>query len=473
MDIGKCALGAFILAFLCAAAPGSAVPRPNILLVVVESLRADHVGCYGYSRDTTPAFDGLAKEGVRFAQMISTSSWTTPSVMSIFTSELPHSHGVINVQSKLSKDTTTLAAELKRQGYTTIAVLVNPCAAAGLGFDRGFSTYDDFTVLLKVELNAFDAVGSKGSRTINDCTTSRELVDLALQYLDKAPKGKPWFLFLFLHDPHADYVPSREYASMFDPSYVGKATGKVIGIKDSYTHVYPDKRDLEHVIALYDGEIRYTDDQFRRLWQSMGAKGLCNENLLTIACADHGEEFNDHGGLQHARTLHEEVVRVPLIMHWPNHFPKGKAIKDQAQLIDLMPTILSQIGADVPKQCAGSDLSAVIAGRGTVARQDVALHLSTGLGEACALRRPTCKAIVNLKTGSRELFDLIKDPGEQSPLSDEQIQGNGEFVAFLNQLIAWNDAEQGALKALVPSQKAEPKLSTEQMDALRSMGYLH
>lgn len=446
-------------------AADSTPARPNILLVMVDALRADHLGCYGYERDTTPFIDQLAATGMRFAEATSSSSWTTPSVMTTMTSLLPRQHTVITTKRTLPPHITTLALELKKRGYHTVAVTVNPCASAKLGFGRGFDVFDDFTILLNVELNVFDALGTAEKKSIHRIPTSRKISDLALGYLRDAPAGKPWFLFLFYFDPHGDYTPPKRYAKMFDPDYRGPATGRVYGGPAAgYTYQYPSPADLNHVIALYDGEIRYTDDEFRRFFRKATDAGKVSDNTVTVITSDHGEEFNEHGGTKHGRTLFEEVVHVPLILHWPRRIAKASVSRRQVGLIDIMPTLLTAAGQPVPAACTGTDLLTLTSGNGTPEERTMHLHVKS-VGEACAQRTATWKTILDIEADSLASYDLAQDPGEKHPLD-----AGGDGLA----LRKWNQAAEGQYARTAPaSSEKAPTLSAAQVKALKSMGYVH
>jgi len=447
--------------------------RPNILMVMVDTLRADHVGCYGYGSPTTPTIDALAKEGMRFENAFSASSWTTPSVMSAFTSLLPREHGVVDTTRTLPGKVTTLAWQLRQHGYHTCAVLCNPCASAKMGFDSGFDVYDDFTILLNTELNVFDVMGESGQRSINTVTTSREIADLSLKYLRQSPDNKPWFMFVLLFDPHADYVPPRRYARMFDTGYHGKASGQVYGLGGNcQTIQWPDKADRDHVISLYNGEIRYADDELGRFLQLAKAEKLLNDNTLMVVTADHGEEFNEHGGSTHGHSLYEELVRIPLVMRWPGRIPAGKVCPAQVQSIDLAPTLLSLIGAPAAQGFGGRDLSPLLNGSGTLDREKIMLHTHLNQGVA-AVRTPQLKVIEQLGSGEVSGFDLRNDPLEQEPLAGEALRQHAQLAPLAAELVKWNSEAATAFSKRKAEHKAKPQLTAQQIKALKAMGYVH
>ena len=225
----------------------TAPARPNVLLVSIDSLRADHLGSYGYERDTSPAIDALAREGVLFAQAIAPAPWTVPSHMTLLTGLPPEVHDVVSVRQKLSPDAVTLAEVLQGAGYDTAAFVSGPTVMAHFGFDHGFALYDESMVERRAK-RAGSAVSSPG------------LVDLVSGWLGRwsdAGRRAPFFVFLHMWDVHYDYVPPPEYVERFDPGYAGDVDTRNFETSERLRRDM-DPRDLQHVIALYDGEIRFT-----------------------------------------------------------------------------------------------------------------------------------------------------------------------------------------------------------------------
>jgi len=279
--------------------PTDAKKQPNIVFIVVDTLRADHVGCYGYGRQTTPTIDKVAVEGIRFEQVISSSSWTLPSVMSTFTSLPASLHGAEHYRAMLYPGIATLAEILKKQGYQTAGITSNPTTNAKYGFGKGFDFYDDYTIPMAIEENLFDDF--KNASDITQKPTSKLVNKAAFKWLEKKRKGK-FFLFLVYLDPHADYLAPKPFATMFDPSYKGTVNGK--GIK----YLKSDglkKADREHLKARYDGEVRFVDENIKKLLQKLTELKL-DENTLLILMSDHGEEFWEHGGTHHGHSLYDE-----------------------------------------------------------------------------------------------------------------------------------------------------------------------
>ena len=449
------------------AGPSPAQAKPNILLITTDTLRADACGCYGYPLKTTPFLDSLAKEGVRFDQCIAPSSWTTPSIMTMFTGESPVRHGVVSPEYGLAPSVPTLATELKQLGYHTIGVLCNPCAAGKIGFERGFDLYDDFTVMLDCSLNLFGVGKSSKKKGISRNPTGKEITDLALRYVRKVPKGKPYFLFVLYFDPHADYTPPEEYKKQFADGYEGEAHGDVNRIP--ITHVYEDPKDLAYVRGLYDAEIRFDDDQLARLLGTLEKEGLYSDKDLFVFTSDHGEEFNEHKGLQHRRTLYEEVVRVPLVMKWPGRLPRGKVVTDLTGHEELMPSLVRAAGGKASPGLSQIDLFALASGKPTPRRASVGMHLHYQDTHIEGIRTPDLAFLRDKNSGKTELFDLRQDPGQKKPLGVE-APGTKTLAAKLDTWLA-TEAKLGQ-KASRAGTRTKVKLTKEQMQALKALGYI-
>jgi len=401
--------------FLAASAWGQGAaagrPSPNIVFIMIDTLRSDHVGCYGYRRDTTPHVDRFAGEGVRFAQMVSASGWTKPSLMTMFTSLPPTLHGATRARNKLRDGVTTLAAELKRAGYQTVGFCSNPTASGTFGFKRGFDVYDDFTIPLACDLNLFQDFDDQ--QRIQTIETSPHVNRLALRWLEKKRKGK-FFLFLLYLDPHADYSPPPPYDTMFDSDYKGFADGASVYPGKKKTHL--TERDKEHVVALYDGEIRYTDEHVGKLLRKLDELKLV-DNTIVLIIGDHGEEFWDHGKTLHGHSLYEELTRVPWILRYPPKVKAGTVVREQVCHADVMPTLLDLAGLSVPAQCRGQSLvKRLIQGRPLDGR---CAFLETETRDRIrAIRVPGRKFLVRPDSGVKELYDLTADPHERTNLID-------------------------------------------------------
>jgi arylsulfatase A-like enzyme len=339
-----------LISFLCLDCRRAAEPQAikyNLLLISIDTLRADHLKCYGYNQDSSPHLDQLAREGVLFENLTSASSWTVPSHMSMFTSLYPSVHGVENIRAKLGEDVPTLAQCLAKIGYLTQAFVVAPALDHGFGFDRGFKSYDDFTVMRKRHF-------------ISRFRTNPVVTDLATQWLKKHSQEN-FFLFLHYWDCHSDYTPPAPYDKKFDPDYKGGENGRGILRRAKRDDLMEriSVRDLAHMVALYDGGIAYTDEHVGKILQLLQDLRL-SEKTLVIVLSDHGEAFLEHGLIYHGNSLYEEELQAPLIMRLPGVIPAGKRVVGNVSHVDLMPTALGLLHLACPSRIQGIDLSPMI-----------------------------------------------------------------------------------------------------------------
>ncbi|MCK5611765.1 sulfatase [Candidatus Pacearchaeota archaeon] len=428
---------------------------PNILLISIDTLRADHVGCYGYHRDTTPNLDKIASESVLFTQAISPASWTTPAHMSIFTALYPIKHNVLNTKMKLNIEVITLAKVLQGHGYMTGACISAPTMLpADLGFSRGFDTYDDYTVGIDVDMNMFglnDLYGGQNSHPICPITHS-----MATTFLEGRGKGK-FFLFIHYWDIHGNYDAPQPYKKMFDKDYEGNFDGS----QESINKIKPGiaKRDLEHMIARYDGEIRYVDDYIGKLMDKLRELNLLDKTLLIIT-ADHGEEFLEHGGNWHGKTLYDEVIHVPLIIRYPSLIPQNNVITTQVSTVSIMPTILDIVDIPLEHQVQGESLLPLIIAETQVPIQPVYSEMTKN--EKRAIRADDFKFIGDFENDERQLFDLKKDSREYINLIDKETEIAGDLE---KKLLRW-------IKASRSSTEKPAELDEQTKQRLKSLGYL-
>ena len=368
---------------------------PNVVLISIDSLRWDHVGCYGYRRETTPNIDSLAAEGVTFHQALSTSSWTLPAHMSLLSSLAPEVHGVTTDGIRLGKDVGFLSQRLREAGYLTAAVVGAPYLHAEFGFDRGFDIYDDYTVFHGHNRHSHHGV------------TSPRTHARAVQWLDGAA-GRSFFLFVHYWDVHFDYTPPPPFDTLFDPDYEGRINSDNYLYNDEI-HPEMDPRDLEHVIALYDGEIAFTDLYVGRLFEHMKQLGIYERSLI-IVTSDHGDEFFEHGQKGHRNNLYDETLRVPLMIRFPEGTWEGLRIDDQVQLVDIAPTVLAYLDLTPLPTSQGVDLMPAIRGDARA----VPGHRFADLEDKLkCVRSSRWKYLRQGSAREQELlFDLVTDPLE-------------------------------------------------------------
>lgn len=432
---------------------------PNVLILVIDALRPDHLGCYGYTHDTSPTIDALARRGVLFTDATSLSSYTRAAVPSIFASVHPGAHGVLSQGKKvemLSDEYKTLAETLKERGYVTAAFTPNPSLQRAFNFDQGFDLYDDeFQIAVR--------------GTPNHETASR-INERTLQWL-RANREKPFFAYLHYRDVHAPYVPPPPYDRMFEKPGAGRPL-----TEGEYKTQPPDIRkprrfrDLDSYIEQYDGEIRYTDDHLARLLETLSKEGFL-EHAVIFLTADHGESFLEHGSWTHGTGLYEELTRVPLLMVLPGDKHAGKRVEVPVQTIDLYPTLLEFLDAKAPPEIQGRSLFEAIEGKADRDRPvfGEALvgrgHRPRNFGQFVSVRTGGWKLIYNRWSRSGELYNLSQDPDETRNLLDQER----ERAKALLRLIIAQDRETARRSHRAEGQEPLPE---DVVEGLRSLGYV-
>ena len=298
--------------------------RPNLLFIVVDSLRSDRLAPYGSERPT-PAISALAKQGVVFEQSYSSAPWTMPSVATMFTGLAPTRHGVTNTDALMSEELETLAERLLSKGYATSAVVSHHMIGKKFRFNQGFESFDQ-------EL-------ARGHRFISSELLT-QLAGRELGRLSRDPAGKPFFLFVHYFDPHYDYRdhPQYDYANKSAWRLDGReGIGQLRRMLSSMS-----EEELTFLRDRYDEEVRFTDAAIGRLLDRLDRLEL-TENTLVVFTADHGEEFRDHGWLGHTQSLYRELVHVPLVMRGPG-LDTMRRISAPVSSVDLAPTLLELLG---------------------------------------------------------------------------------------------------------------------------------
>lgn len=411
---------------------------PGVLLVSIDTLRRDHVGAYGYARPTTPTIDGLARRGLLFEDAVSVSSWTLPAHASLLTSVDPGVHGATDVEHGFNRRVPTLPGLLHDAGYAAQAVTSHLYVSSVYGLDQGFDHLD-----FHQDRKAAD-------------TAAR-----AVALLDRLG-DRPFFLFLHFYDPHWHYAPPEYARKLFDSGYTGTLTGLWQDFKTRDRSTLRPA-DLQHLLDLYDGEIRYTDDELGRILAHLERRGLGRSTLVAVT-SDHGEEFLDHDSWEHQKTLYEEVVRVPLVLAGPGIAPGRDAT--QVSLLDVMPSVLGWARLAVPPGAQGRDL---LREHQTREAYGETLHtldrhpkvfLRAGAGR--------WKSIFTLSAGgdkvsSEEWYDLLKDPAERRSAPPRAAAADAIRARALQR---FNETRRRGGPAATVS------LTAEQRERLRALGYV-
>ncbi|MCB0206794.1 MAG: sulfatase [Anaerolineae bacterium] len=331
----------------------------NVLIYIVDALRADHLSCYGYGRPTTPNFDALAAEpsAVRFSAACSPSTWTKPVAASILSGCYPPAHGVRSRSDLFVRAVPRLPELLQGAGYRTAAVSTIGNVSSPMGFAVGFDTFVDLykdpslvsrrevsnTGAWKLYFEEDTTVVLPLAEDVNDAAAPwlAEQATASTNGTQPAAPARPWFLFLWVLDPHDPYYPPPGYDRWRDPAYTGKIDGSAESVRRVRTPA-----DVQQLVDLYDGEIAYTDEQFGLLVRQLKAQGQYDDTLIVVA-GDHGEAFGEHGDFVHGHLAYEEIMRVPLIVKFPAGFDvQADSTGALAQLTDIAPTVLDALGLD-------------------------------------------------------------------------------------------------------------------------------
>ncbi|MAG69997.1 MAG: hypothetical protein CL471_06860 [Acidobacteria bacterium] len=439
------------LASLLAVAGCQGAPSHSVLLIVVDTLRADHLGVYGYDRPTSPHLDAWAEGGAVFEQAFATSPWTLPSVGTIFTGQLPSRHlaGTFargpdgrppdrSQFGQLDASLPTLAEAAAARGFATGAVINNAFLGPRFGLDRGFETYD------------FSPAGNRRLRRAD------VVVDRALSWLGDRVDA-PFFLVLHLFDPHMQYDPPAatrgRFSSALPDTELPRVTERIraaLGRGDVF--------DRDYLVALYDEEVLFVDQQLGRLFEWLASTDRAND-MVVMLTSDHGEELFDHGGFEHGHTAYNELLRVPLVVRGPGVEAGRHAVPVSG--LDLFPTLLEALGHAAADDLPGRSLWPALAGGGLIDRPLFAERTLYGAERQAVVSWPY-KMTRRSDTDEVQLFDLSADAGERHDLASARP----EDVERLH------DVLQTALAAASGGTAAEVDLDDETLEALRSLGYV-
>jgi len=422
--------------------------RPNvILLIVVDTLRADHMSTYGYFRQTTPRIDALSRESIVFKNAVAQAPWTTPSIASLFTSQDPAALGFEGEDPvELDDSFVTLAEVFRDNGYKTQAVVSHDFIGTKLKFNKGF--------------DSFDQSNAKGYGHIS----SPAVTKAALSFVEQHARDR-FFLFLHYFDPHFDYVLHPEFD--YDPDYRGSIRSGEF--KDSLLAkaATMTEKDRNHLKALYDSEISFTDEYIGRFLDELKRLGLYDSSLIVLT-ADHGEEFSERGDhwIGHTKKLYQDLIHVPLIIKLPDGAAR-RTVEDDVGLIDVMPTIVGHLALETPRsyRCEGRSLDL----NGNAPPEPRPIFSETRrLAKLQSVVWKGWKLIYDLRRGSQELYDLNDDPEETRNLAAANPRERDELRAFL---WSWR-AEIARLRAGIKVEPKRPIFNDVEHARLRSLGYI-
>src|SRR5712692_2440349 len=397
-------------------------PAPNVVVITIDTLRPDHLGCYGYKQIRTPNIDALAADGIRFERAYTSVPVTLPSHTVIFTGTYPIYSGMHDfAANKLNPMQPTLASVLKEHGYTTGAVVASAVLDSRFGLNRGFDFYYDRFDFSRLQESNIDEMERPGN----------VVADVTLDWLSKNYQKK-FFLWMHLYDPHYPYRPPAPYREQ-----------------------YKDR--------LYDGEIAFADAQVGRLIRFLKDKNLYR-NTLIVLTGDHGESLGEHGEKTHGFFIYNATLHVPLIFH-TSGVTSAKSAPDLVSLADLMPTVLRVLKLDVPSNVQGCRLLPLFLPKGEM--EAPSLYAETFLPRLhfnwSELRAVETENYHFIDAPKPELYDLIKDPGETENLYSQKKAVSEEMRARLTALIH----QYGAGQELAEKTGLDPTL----MERLKSLGY--
>lgn len=437
----------------------------RVILISIDTLRADHLGCYGYARETSPHIDALAADSAKFNNTYASSPWTLPSHVSLLTSLHGIHHQVYYDDEKIPVELITLADQFREAGFFCSAITGGGFVSSVYGFSKGFDTYNE----------------GEGGVFRQD---SAERVFRAASIWIEQHEDRDFFLFIHTYQPHSPYACPNPYNVMFlnEQSKVAniELIGHLGGKNSIFKPLSEDKR--RNIIDLYDGEIRYTDDKLiGPLISRLKERGLY-EGAMIIFTSDHGEEFFEHGGWGHGHSVYDESLKVPLLIKFPGSKFRGENWNNIVSLVDIMPTVLDEMEIDYSGlELDGKSLFPVLQGKehkdrafladvgGNLMNSHIPQRIATNLGKEKLIvsQRFTPEdldffAFPPPQPGPVELYDLLHDPTEKS----NSVNERSEFVSRM--VKALNDFYSQAKKIKVGKARVDERLR----DQLKALGYL-
>lgn len=425
-------------------APGKREPplRPNVIIVSIDTLRADHLSSYGYARPTSPTIDALGASGVRFANAMAEAPWTLPSHMTLMSGLHPRSHGTTRFGRRLPNEIPTLAETLQRAGYRTFAYTTGGLLGSTYGFGRGFDTYYEKLRPL------------------------RGLVARAIAEIEGLAPDERYFLFLQTFEVHCPYQANARFTQEFVSAPPADHIDTAGKCSKDYLEMGISEGQTRFLAEMYDAGIRQANGPLNELVGFLLARRAFRETIF-ILLSDHGEEFGEHGSLGHGHSLYEEALRIPLLIMAPGLTPR--VVEERVGLVDVMPTVLDLLSIPPPAM-QGRSLVSLLRGEldaeeerggGASARPHFAettsnrVHLRSVLAE-------NWKLILDVNTDEVELFDLARDPGEQSNVA----AASPERARTLRQRL---DAH---FDSLTPPPEIPTRPGPENLEQLRALGYI-
>ena len=477
------AFGIFLLAIGCATSDDprdrtvTLARTPNVVIFLIDTLRADRLGAYGYRKPTSPHIDSLVADGVLFEDASAPAPWTLPSVVSLFLSALPCEHNVLIDGDKVAATARTLPMRLEQAGYNTASFFANPYAGALSGLERGFNV-----------VRAMDT-------QVDD-----EVVNDWLGTFDPEPV-EPFFLYVHNTEPHNPYRAEQAFVEQFGEASreTRQEVEKEYRLYRRLTRIDYDEKQARGTVdntakqdelvrrlsalgpridVLYDATAAEADDRLGGIVRALGEAGVW-DNTLFVLLADHGEELGEHGSWQHDQSVYQELIRVPLVIRFPGNEFAGARVSEPVTLLDVAPTIVDYLGAtELADGFRGRSLLPLIEGktdenlmRVTAMRYNKKKYYrphKENRGDLnLAVRQGEWKGIWNAETESLELYDLGRDPGESEDLSAAEPELVEEMISFAQSQLARCEAS-----ATERYRGNELRLDEKTRRRLEALGYI-
>lgn len=421
----------------------------NVLIYLIDTLRADHLKTFNAAtRVQTPALDQLVEQGSAvFTSAHTQENWTKPSVATLLSALLPWEHLAVTTEAVVPASVELLPERLGQLGFHTGAFIANGYVSDKFGFKQGWDTYRNY---------------------IREGRYSRAefLAADVLQWLDKRPAQKPFFLYVHAIDPHVPYRPTAQFLSLYDPlpykGVVNFSKDATLLEKIKLGKIAVDARDKQHLEALYDSEISYHDLHFRAILAALDKRGLAQETMIVVV-ADHGEEFWDHGSVGHGHSVYEELLRIPMIIRVPGLTTSPRRVRDSAGLVDIVPTVFDVLGKPVPEGLSGRSLLPQLRG----ARGDAPPVAVSGFMDDWRTIVIGDLKLIQRSEKHFTVHDLATDPREQRdvagarPITARYLRGQLGLALARSQVVAGKGRK---------PQKTKIDAQTEAQ--LRALGYV-
>jgi arylsulfatase A-like enzyme len=444
---------------------------PNVVLIVVDALRSDHLSAYGYHRDTSPNIKRMADEGVRFDRAYAHGNRTAISMPALFTSMYPAFSGAFAFQkymAPLPDDRHTIAEMLRDRGYRTVGMMSNIYLKTAYGLGQGFDRTEEFNEVRfrfsVYRLLVFLGVMHKPTYARGGSPSGTEVTDAALGWLRRLPEDGPYFLFVHYMDAHHEYRPPREHELLFrSGSAIDPIDGDALFRETKQLIANPPpialgENERQRLVDLYDACIHYADSEIGRLIGAVEERN--GRETVVLVTADHGDEFMEHGSVYHVNLVNEELLRVPLVV-WQTGGGMGpRRVEGMSRHIDVLPTIAEMTGSTTPEAAVGTSLVPLMDGTA-----DEVAHVSYAEGDFCtAVISGQWKVMYVDTTDAYALYDLARDPYGQVDVAAEHPDRVEELKALLDEYMA------GAVEV---KQRQGTAATAETIRQLRALGYVN